>query len=66
MNWENYKGYIDHIKPISKFNLLDAKDRNTCFNHKNLQPLWANENLKKSNNILNKNVTTARPTQLYF
>tara|TARA_R110000823_G_C15782297_1_gene485223 strand:- start:59 stop:832 length:774 start_codon:yes stop_codon:yes gene_type:complete len=50
MTWENY-GYegwhIDHIKPISSFDLSDTDQQLECFNHKNLQPLWAEENLSK-------------------
>ena len=52
MNWKNYtrKGWhIDHIKPCASFNLSDPKQQLKCFNYKNLQPLWAEENIKKSN-----------------
>jgi hypothetical protein len=50
MTLENYGlWHIDHIKPISKFNLQDEDDLKKCFNYKNLQPLWAIDNLKKSN-----------------
>lgn len=48
MSWNNYgKWHIDHIKPVSAFgistppNIINA----LC----NLQPLWAEENIKKSN-----------------
>ena len=41
--------HIDHIKPISKFNLQNDDDLKKCFNYKNLQPLWAIDNLKKGN-----------------
>ena len=43
-----YGWHIDHIKPVSKFNLLDLKQQKRCFNYKNLQPLWAKENFLKS------------------
>ena len=46
-NWE-----VDHILPISSFNLYDIEEAKKCFNYKNLQPLWKEENLKKSNKIL--------------
>lgn len=52
MTWENYgkKGWqVDHIKPVSKFNLLDEKELRLCFHYKNLQPLWWYDNLKKFN-----------------
>ena len=50
MNWENYgfKGWhIDHIKPVSSFNLKCPVQQMACFHYSNLQPLWACENLSK-------------------
>jgi len=50
MSWDNYGDWhIDHIKPCSKYNLKKEKEQLQCFNFKNLQPLWAGENLIKSN-----------------
>ena len=50
MNWENHgEWHLDHIKPISKFNLEDKIEREKCFHYSNLQPLWAKKNLTKSN-----------------
>ena len=48
MSWDNYgKWHIDHKKPISKFNKgTDLKIINSL---SNLQPLWAKDNLSKSN-----------------
>jgi hypothetical protein len=50
MNWENYGSlwHIDHIIPCNAFNLLDEKQVKACFHYKNLQPLWATENIIKS------------------
>ncbi|MFH0806030.1 MAG: hypothetical protein V1901_04095 [Patescibacteria group bacterium] len=57
MSWENYGGgwngrgmqewHIDHIKPCCKFDLSNPKEQKKCFHYTNLQPLWAEENLKK-------------------
>jgi len=48
MTWENYgEWHIDHIRPCSSFDLEDSKQQKECFNYTNLQPLWAEENLKK-------------------
>jgi len=59
MSWENYgrgwgnKGmkewHIDHKIPIDIFNLSKDSEKRICFHWSNLQPLWAKENLIKSN-----------------
>ena len=50
MSWENYgEWHMDHIKPISSFDLTDEEQVKKCFHYTNIQPLWAKENLKKSN-----------------
>jgi len=49
MTWANHgKWHIDHIKPCSSFNLSDPEEQKKCFNYMNLQPLWAQDNYKKS------------------
>jgi len=49
MTWKNYgKWHIDHIKPCCNFNLFKKSEQHKCFNWRNLQPLWAVENLKKN------------------
>lgn len=49
MTWENYgKWHIDHIKPCAKFDLTKADQQQACFHYTNLQPLWAIDNLRKS------------------
>jgi len=49
MNWQNHgKWHIDHIKPLAKFNPNDYEDVKKANHYTNLQPLWAEENLKKS------------------
>jgi hypothetical protein len=53
MNFDNYGEWeIDHIKPISLFDLNNENELLECFNYKNLQPLWAKENQKKSNKFI--------------
>lgn len=54
MSWDNhglYGWHIDHIIPLSSAN-TEEEIYNLC-HYTNLQPLWAEENLKKSNKILN-------------
>lgn len=53
MTWSNHgEWHIDHIKPCSSFNLLDEEEQKKCFHYKNLQPLWASENLSKGDKII--------------
>lgn len=55
MNWENYGLYgwhIDHVIPLSSFDLTDDIQLKVACNYTNLQPLWAKDNLVKSNKII--------------
>lgn len=52
-NWGRIGWHIDHIIPLSKFNLNNRDEFLTACNYKNLQPLWAEENRIKSNKISN-------------
>lgn len=40
--------HIDHIKPISSFDLNDPLQQKAAFHFTNCQPLWARDNLIKS------------------
>jgi hypothetical protein len=53
MTWENhsYTGWhIDHIKPLASFNLQDRVQFLEACHYTNLQPLWAKDNMQKSDN----------------
>lgn len=41
--------HIDHIKPVSVFNLDDEDEFLDCCNYTNMQPLLVNDNLSKNN-----------------
>ena len=50
MSWENYgKWHIDHIYPVSR--ARDEEHLKELCKYTNLQPLWASDNIKKSNKI---------------
>ena len=52
MTKENYgKWHVDHIMPCASFDLTDPEQQAKCFHYTNLQPLWALDNIKKSNRV---------------
>ena len=56
MTWEEVlsgKIHIDHIRPCSSFNLESEEQQKLCFHYTNLQPLWSEDNLKKSDQWIN-------------
>lgn len=55
MSWENHGSFgwhIDHVLPLSSFNLSDKEDFKKACHWTNLQPLWWQDNIKKTNKIL--------------
>jgi len=49
ISWENQgEWHIDHIKPCASFNLDLEEERYKCFHYTNLQPMWGQDNISKS------------------
>jgi hypothetical protein len=55
MSWDNYgEWHVDHKLPITSFNIEEMRDKEfmKCWALENLQPMWGEENIRKSNKIL--------------
>lgn len=49
MTWQNYgQWHVDHIRPCASFDLSKPEEQRACFHYANLQPLWGEENLRKT------------------
>ena len=56
MTWENYGDWeIDHIKPLSSFDLTNSNHYLIACNYNNLQPLWKQDHFVKSSKDLKEN-----------
>lgn len=55
MTWENYGvWHVDHKLPITSFEIQEMGDKEfmRCWSLDNLQPMWGEENIRKSNKVL--------------
>jgi len=48
--------HIDHVIPLSKFNLDDSEQQSIAFNWRNTTPLKSTENLSKNNKIITSQI----------
>lgn len=52
MSWDNRgQWHVDHILPLSRFDLSKEEHQRVAFHYTNLQPLWKLENLVKNNSM---------------
>jgi hypothetical protein len=58
MTWENYGSawHVDHIIPVSVYDLTDPAQQRQAFHYTNLQPLWASANMAKSDTVEGEDV----------
>jgi hypothetical protein len=55
MTWGNYgTWHVDHRLPISSFDIQEMGDEEfmKCWSLNNLQPMWGEENIRKSNKVI--------------
>jgi len=71
MTFENI--HLDHIKPVSKFDLCNIDELLDCCNYTNFQPLFAKDNIEKNNKwnetdelFWNENIKGKEYLQLYI
>ena len=58
MTWENYAIYwhIDHVIPVSFFDITSRSEQLICFNWTNLRPLEKRKNISKFNKIVEDDI----------
>ena len=56
MSWINHgEWHIDHRKPCASFDMTNGDEQKICFHYTNLQPMFASENISKSDSFDEEN-----------
>jgi hypothetical protein len=69
MTWENkgMKGWhVDHRVPCNAFDLSNPLHQRVCFWYKNLQPLWAKDNIRKKDKYKEEDKQTLIKEWIFF
>ena len=67
MSWDNWTfdgWHIDHIKPLSSFDLTDRKQLIDACHYTNLQPLWAEDNMRKGRKLRRRDEDRSRRQEI--
>jgi len=66
IDWNDFKKnyHIDHVIPCDSFDLNDIEEQKKCFNWKNIQILTKEDNLKKSNTLISKELIDKHNTKI--
>jgi hypothetical protein len=52
MTWDNYGDWhVDHLCPVSAYDLTDKEQRIRCFHYTNLRPMWGRLNCSKKDKV---------------
>lgn len=68
MSWDNYGDYwsIDHVVPVSTFDLTNEEQKYQCWNWTNLYPVKISYNCSKKNKICNVQIQKVKERILKF
>jgi len=58
--------HVDHIIPCAYFDMSNPVHQLRCFNYRNLQPLWAKDNLSKSSKMSPEADTLLKELEVLF
>ncbi len=60
-NWTTNGWHIDHLRPVTAFDLTDPAQQKLCFHWSNLGPKWWLDNIRKGNKITTRQTLAAAP-----